>query len=347
MYFRFFRNRVFLPGELMAFTPHLILRLYDNKAFNNVLKLNRRTKMSTVFRVVKNSNYTTLSNYHFRDKRLSWKAKGLLSTMLSLPDDWNYTIEGLAKLSDDGIKSTNSGLAELEKCGYLIRKQLRNENGYFSATEYTIYEQPIQEDNPEEELTEPIADPYSQPLCQNGQTDENKGFQPFVQKRQTEKRISEKGRQLNTNILNTKELINSSSIHSDDIQKEMRKTRILDDEDRNKLWKQFELERVAEKCSHALTNAVFIELCKRDPEFISFMNGRAFEQVCMSIMEIQKREPVRMLPNLINTCMDNIVCGIKAASGAGCRNGPSNAFNNFKQQNQYDFEALEKDILSN
>ena len=72
--------------------------------------------MSTVFRVVKNCNYTTLSNYHFKDKRLSWKAKGLLSTMLSLPDDWNYTIEGLSKLSDDGIKSTNSGLLELEKC---------------------------------------------------------------------------------------------------------------------------------------------------------------------------------------------------------------------------------------
>ena len=75
--------------------------------------------MSTVFRVVKNSNYTTLSNYHFKDKKLSWKAKGLLSTILSLPDDWNYTIEGLSKLSADGIKATNSGLLELERYGYL------------------------------------------------------------------------------------------------------------------------------------------------------------------------------------------------------------------------------------
>ena len=87
--------------------------------------------MSNVIRVIKNCNYTTLSNIHFKDKRLSWKAKGLLSTMLSLPEDWNYTIEGLASLSDDGVKATNSGLGELEQCGYLTRKQLRDEKGKF------------------------------------------------------------------------------------------------------------------------------------------------------------------------------------------------------------------------
>ena len=100
--------------------------------------------MSTVFRVVKNCNYTTLSNYHFKDRRLSWKAKGLLSTMLSLPDDWNYSIEGLACLSNDGIKATNSGLIELEKYGYLTRNQKRNQNGHFGVTEYVIYEQPLE-----------------------------------------------------------------------------------------------------------------------------------------------------------------------------------------------------------
>lgn len=108
--------------------------------------------MSTVFRVVKNSNYTTLSNYHFKDKKLSWKAKGLLSTILSLPDDWNYTIEGLSKLSADGIKATNSGLLELERYGYLERKQTRNENGHFGLAEYYVYEQPANNENmmPEE-----------------------------------------------------------------------------------------------------------------------------------------------------------------------------------------------------
>lgn len=165
--------------------------------------------MSTVFRVVKNCNYTTLSNYHFKDRRLSWKAKGLLSTMLSLPEDWNYTIEGLSKLADDGIKATNSGLLELEKYGYLIRHQQRNDNGHFGVTEYVIYEQP--HENIEETDVNPVSDDIafsindctSQPLCQNGQTVENTAFQPFVQKRQTEKRFAEKGVQLNTNILST------------------------------------------------------------------------------------------------------------------------------------------------
>ena len=79
-----------------------------------MVKIKGKVKMpmSNVIRVVKNCNYTTLSNYHFKDKRHSWKAKGRLSTMLSLPDNWNYTIEGLAGLSDDGVKATNSGLAE-------------------------------------------------------------------------------------------------------------------------------------------------------------------------------------------------------------------------------------------
>ena len=131
--------------------------------------------MSTVFRVVKNCNYTTLSNYHFKDRRLSWKAKGLLSTMLSLPNNWNYNIEGLACLSNDGIKATNSGLIELEKYGYLTRNQKRNQNGHFGVTEYVIYEQPLEkpESAPEESVPDTDYNYHSQPLCQNGQTAEN------------------------------------------------------------------------------------------------------------------------------------------------------------------------------
>lgn len=312
--------------------------------------------MSNVFRVIKNANYTTLSNYHFKDKRLSWKAKGLLSTMLSLPDDWDFTIEGLASLSGDGIKSTNSGLKELEEYGYLVREQHRNDKGYYAETCYNIYEQPIEaEERPERELTEPANDYNSQPLCQNGQTDEsleNSGFHPICQNRQTDNRITEKGRQLNTNILSTKELNTSSSSSSDEVQNQMRKNQMLDDEVRDKLRERLALEQISVKCPRKLTEAVFIELCKRDAEFIRLMNSRAFEQVCLSIMDIQSREPVRMLPNLINTCLDNIMCGIKA-SGTGGRDSPrnlayshKNEFNNF-MQNQYDFDALEKELLKN
>lgn len=96
----------------------------------------------SVVRVNKTKNYTVLSNYHFKEKQMSLKAKGLLSLMLSLPDSWNYTISGLCALSKDGKDSVMSGLAELEKFGYLIRSQKTNEKGQFSGVEYNIFEEP-------------------------------------------------------------------------------------------------------------------------------------------------------------------------------------------------------------
>lgn len=308
--------------------------------------------MSTVFRVVKNCNYTTLSNYHFKDRRLSWKAKGLLSTMLSLPDDWNYTIEGLAQLSDDGIKSTNSGLLELEKYGYLIRNQKRNQNGHFGITEYIIYEQPLEKAEPEteRELTEPLPDYHGQPLCQNGQTAENTALSPYVQKRQTEKRFAEKGGQLNTNILNTKEL-NSSSSSSSSTAAEPEP----EEEEKERLCEGLKTKHVFEICSQGIADAVLKELYKRDMEFIRLMDSRAYEQICLAIQDKQKKEPIRMLPNLINTYLDNIMLGIKAAgSNNGGRDSPvhtgkgnpKNLFNQFEQHN-YDFVSLERDLLSN
>ena len=99
----------------------------------------------TVIRIHKTNNFTVMSNYHFKEKKMSLKSKGLLSLMLSLPDDWNYSINGLVKLSKDGKDSIMSALAELEKFGYLSRKQLFNEKGQFSGIEYNIYEQPQEE----------------------------------------------------------------------------------------------------------------------------------------------------------------------------------------------------------
>lgn len=95
-----------------------------------------------VVRVNKTANYTVLSNYHFKEKEMSLKAKGLLSLMLSLPDTWNYTIAGLVSLSKDGKDSVMSALSELEKFGYLIREQKINDKGQFSGIEYNIYEKP-------------------------------------------------------------------------------------------------------------------------------------------------------------------------------------------------------------
>ena len=95
-----------------------------------------------VFRIEKTRDYTVMSNYHLRDRSLSLKAKGLLSLMLSLPEDWDYTMKGLARICKDGIDSISGGIRELETHGYLVRARVRNENGQLGSIEYTILEQP-------------------------------------------------------------------------------------------------------------------------------------------------------------------------------------------------------------
>lgn len=95
-----------------------------------------------VFRVEKNRNYTVMSNVHLRDRSLPLKAKGLLSLILSLPDGWDFTLKGLAKLSADGLDSTRSAIRALEKSGYIIRRQLYDGQGRFSKNEYTVFESP-------------------------------------------------------------------------------------------------------------------------------------------------------------------------------------------------------------
>ncbi len=95
-----------------------------------------------VFRVERNANYTTMSNYHLRDRRLSLKAKGLLSVFLSLPDEWHYSINGLLKITKEGRDSVIAAVRELEKTGYLTRHQERLENGKIGRIEYSIFERP-------------------------------------------------------------------------------------------------------------------------------------------------------------------------------------------------------------
>lgn len=130
----------------------------------------------SVIRVHKTSNYTVMSNRHFKEREMSLKAKGLLSLMLSLPDDWNYSISGLVTLSRDGKDSVMSALSELEKFGYLKRERIVNEKGQFNGVEYNIFEEP-QPKNPVSEK-------------QNSE------------KQESDNSNSEKPRQLNTNSIN-------------------------------------------------------------------------------------------------------------------------------------------------
>ena len=104
-----------------------------------------------VFRVEKTRNYTVMSNQHLRDRALSLKAKGLLSLMLSLPEDWDYTTRGLARICRDGLDSICATVRELEGAGYIVRKRERRADGTLGGIEYTILEQPQQADAPKRE----------------------------------------------------------------------------------------------------------------------------------------------------------------------------------------------------
>lgn len=107
-----------------------------------------------VFRVERNKGYTVMSNHHLRNKELTLKAKGLLSQMLSLPEDWDYTLAGLSYINRESIDAIRTAIWELEKAGYITRRQGRDDKGKMTAIEYTIYEQP----QPPPELDCPILE---------------------------------------------------------------------------------------------------------------------------------------------------------------------------------------------
>jgi hypothetical protein len=139
-----------------------------------------------------------MSNYHLRDTELSLKAKGLLSLMLSLPDDWDYTLFGLTVICKDGMSSIRAAIAELEEAGYLSRHRIRNEKGQLADTEYTILEQP------EKGISKP-----SQPICDFPILDN-----PTLEKPMQGKPILENRTQLSIDISNTqKQNTELSSTH--------------------------------------------------------------------------------------------------------------------------------------
>lgn len=188
-----------------------------------------------VFRIEKTRDYTVMANHHLRNTKLSLKAKGLLSLMLSLPESWDYTIKGLASICKDGIDSINSTLKELESEGYIKRSRVRNAKGQLTTTEYIIYEQPhfdkddhngksVVDKNEENFANADIAsfEPKREnPILEYNDTDLPVWEKPILDNPILEKPILENPDQLNTNILstnksNTKELNtnNSSIIHS-------------------------------------------------------------------------------------------------------------------------------------
>lgn len=155
-----------------------------------------------VFRVERTRDYTVMCNHHLKDSNLSLKAKGLLSMMLSLPDEWNYTTRGLAAICKEGVDAIGKTLKELEQAGYIIRRRLRGKDGRISDTEYTIFEKPRKRKNSAPDTTSPDTEnPYM--------------VNPDMEESDAEKPDTDNPAQLNTKKSNTqKSNTDLSSTHS-------------------------------------------------------------------------------------------------------------------------------------
>lgn len=145
-----------------------------------------------VFRVEKNRGYTVMSNHHLRNKDLSLKAKGLLSQMLSLPEDWDFTLKGLSLINREQIDAIRAAVRELEQAGYIVRSRERDSQGRLRGADYIIYEQP-----------QPVPD---SPTLENPTLDN-----PTLEKPTQEKPTLENPTQLNKDILSKEQSITDLS----------------------------------------------------------------------------------------------------------------------------------------
>ena len=124
---------------------HFFIDIYiqsDKTTKINTYFFTKEVIQVAVFRIERNRDYTVMSNHHLRDTELSLKAKGLLSMMLSLPEEWNYTTRGLAAICKEGADCIGSALRELEQAGYIVRSRIRDSKGKIVDVEYIIYETP-------------------------------------------------------------------------------------------------------------------------------------------------------------------------------------------------------------
>ena len=99
------------------------------------------------FRVNKTKDYTIMANHHLKNRDLSLKAKGLLSVMLSLPEDWHFTVHGLVSICKEGRDSFSGAVRDVEEAGYIVRHRLRDKEGHINGLEYIIYETPQKPEN--------------------------------------------------------------------------------------------------------------------------------------------------------------------------------------------------------
>lgn len=228
-----------------------------------------------VIRVHKTKDYTVMSNTHFREKKMTLKAKGLLSLMFSLPDDWDYSIAGLTTLSKDGKDGVMSALKELEDFGYLKRTRLNDEKGKFAGYDYDIFEQPQSE----------------KPYAENPNTD----------KPNTENPPQYITKQLNTNTSNTdttkenKERKKGNSSY-DEIISEL----VSDDNVKNTLYEYIKMRKFIKK---PLTNFALKKLINKlfklsaDPTVQTKILSNSILNNWMDIFELKEKDVVNVVSN--------------------------------------------------
>lgn len=194
--------------------PQGSLKASEYKRFRT---LKERKIIMSVFRVERTGDYTVMSNHHLKNRALSLKAKGLLSLILSLPDDWDYTLRGLAYISLESVDSVRKAVTELENEGYITRTRTRDEQGRLRGTEYIIREQPVSEE-------------------------------PISEKPVSEKPILENPTQLNINIYNK----NKSSVYEEINQSNQSKEAA----ELTEILQKCELEDFEKKTAQMLEDAV-------------------------------------------------------------------------------------------
>ena len=155
-----------------------------------------------VFRVERNTGYTVMSNHHLRNKELSLKAKGLLSQMLSLPEDWDYTLAGLSHINREKIDAIREAVKELEKAGYIVRSRERDEKGRLRGADYVIYEQP-QPKEPEAATSSEQPPTSDLPTLENPTLDNPTLEKPMLENPTLENPTLENPTQLNKDISRT------------------------------------------------------------------------------------------------------------------------------------------------
>ena len=186
----------------------------------------------SVFRVERTHDYTVMSNHHLKNRALSLKAKGLLSLMLSLPDDWDYTLQGLAHISLEKVDAIRKAITELENEGYITRTRERDEQGRLRGTEYIIREQPISE---KPTLEKPMLE---KPMLEKPTLDKPTQVKPTL----------ENPTQLNKNIYNK----NKSSMYEENPQSNQSK----EETELTEILQNCELKSFESKTAQMLESAV-------------------------------------------------------------------------------------------